>query len=107
MLGPVHPSLYLRKVCELVGKQTQKTEKFGEQDLRAIEQRLERVCARLLALRNSMTEADIDALWLFNSPSMRLGCQNVERFSIASEAALDAALLGQPYGADTTKSALD
>ena len=90
-----------------MGKQTQKTEKFGEQDLRAIEQRLERVCARLLALRNSMAEVDIDALWLFNSPSMRLGCQNVERFSIASEAALDAALLGQPYGPDTTKSALD
>jgi uroporphyrinogen-III decarboxylase len=107
VLGTLHPSLYLGKACQLVGKQTQKTEKFDECDLRAIEQRLERVCARLLALRNSMVEADIDALWLFNSPSMRIGCQNFERFSIASEAALDAALRGQPYGPDTTKSALD
>ena len=107
VLGAVHRPLYLRKACALVGKQTQKTEKFEEQDLRAIEQRLERVRARLLALRNSMVEAYIDVLWLFNSPSMRLGCQNLERFAIASEAALDAALRDQPYGPDTTKSALD
>ncbi|MEE3371011.1 MAG: hypothetical protein VX346_16860 [Planctomycetota bacterium] len=90
-----------------MGKQTQKPEKFAEHDLRVIEQRLERVCGRLLALRNSMVDADIDALWLFNSPSMWLGCQNLESFSIASEAALDAALRGQPYGPDGTKSTGD
>ena len=40
VLGTLHPSLYLGKACQLVGKQTQKTEKFDECDLRAIEQRL-------------------------------------------------------------------
>ena len=91
-----------------MAKQTQKTEPFTPDKLQAIEQRLERVQGRLRAIRLSLDEQQQAAeLFLFNSPSMRLGLQNLERFSVAAEPALDALIRGTPYGPETTKAELD
>tara|TARA_B100001123_G_scaffold325308_1_gene365682 strand:- start:638 stop:922 length:285 start_codon:yes stop_codon:yes gene_type:complete len=91
-----------------LSKQTQKTEPFTADKLQAIEQRLERVQGRLRAIRLSLDEQQQAAeLYLFNSPSMRLGLQNLERFSVAAEPSLDALIRGTPYGPETTKADLD
>ena len=90
-----------------MAKQTQKTEPFTSDKLQALEQRLERVQARLRAIRLSLDEQEAAELYLFNSPSMRLGLQNLERFSVAAEPALDALIRGTPYGPETTKAELD
>ena len=71
-----------------------------------MEQRLERVAARLAAIRDSMQEAASDKLFLFNAPSARLGLQNAERFANAAELSIDATLRGQPYGPNTSKAEL-
>lgn len=90
-----------------MAKQTQKTEPFNSDKLQALEQRLERVQGRLRAIRLSLDEQQAADLFLFNSPSMRLGLQNLERFSVAAEPALDALIRGTPYGPETTKAELD
>ena len=90
-----------------MAKQTQKTEPFNSDKLQALEQRLERVQGRLRAIRLSLDEQEAAELFLFNSPSMRLGLQNLERFSVAAEPALDALIRGTPYGPETTKAELD
>jgi len=90
-----------------MAKQTQKTEPFNSDKLQALEQRLERVQGRLRAIRLSLDEQEAADLFLFNSPSMRLGLQNLERFSVAAEPALDALIRGTPYGPETTKAELD
>lgn len=90
-----------------MAKQTQKTEPFSSDKLQALEQRLERVQGRLRAIRLSLDEQEAADLFLFNSPSMRLGLQNLERFSVAAEPALDALIRGTPYGPETTKAELD
>ena len=90
-----------------MAKQTQKTESFTGDKLQALEQRLERVQGRLRAIRLSLDEQQAPELYLFNSPSMRLGLQNLERFSVAGEPALDALIRGTPYGPETTKADLD
>ena len=64
-----------------MAKQTQKTEPFTSDKLQALEQRLERVQGRLRAIRLSLDEQQAAELFLFNSPSMRLGLQNLERLS--------------------------
>lgn len=91
----------------MMAKQTQKTEPFSSDKLQALEQRLERVQGRLRAIRLSLDEQEAADLFLFNSPSMRLGLQNLERFSVAAEPALDALIRGTPYGPETTKAELD
>ena len=91
----------------MMAKQTQKTEPFNSDKLQALEQRLERVQGRLRAIRLSLDEQEAADLFLFNSPSMRLGLQNLERFSVAAEPALDALIRGTPYGPETTKAELD
>ena len=90
-----------------MAKQTQNTEPFTADKLQAIEQRLERVQGRLRAIRLSLDEQEAAELFLFNSPSMRLGLQNLERFSGAAEPSLDALIRGTPYGPETTKAELD
>tara|TARA_R100000808_G_scaffold4638_1_gene14873 strand:- start:120 stop:401 length:282 start_codon:yes stop_codon:yes gene_type:complete len=90
-----------------VAKHTQKTEPFTADKLQALEQRLERVQGRLRAIRLSLDEQEAAELYLFNSPSMRLGLQNLERFSVAAEPSLDALIRGTPYGPETTKAELD
>jgi acetoin utilization deacetylase AcuC-like enzyme len=90
-----------------MAKQTQKTEPFNSDKLQALEQRLERVQGRLRAIRLSLDDQQAAELFLFNSPSMRLGLQNLERFSVAAEPALDALIRGTPYGPETTKAELD
>ena len=97
--------LHMLEKCRLA-KQTQKTEAFSSLELRAMEQRLERVAARLAAIRDSMLEADAEKLYLFNAPSARLGLQNAERFANAAELSIDATLRGQPYGPNTSKTEL-
>ena len=91
----------------MMAKQTQKTEPFSSDKLQALEQRLERVQGRLRAIRLSLDEQEAADLFLFYSPSMRRGLQNLERFSVAAEPALDALIRGTPYGPETTKAELD
>tara|TARA_B100001123_G_C14499947_1_gene705878 strand:- start:102 stop:398 length:297 start_codon:yes stop_codon:yes gene_type:complete len=85
----------------------QTTTTYTPKKIRALEQRLERITARLAAARVAMESDKIKDLWVFNDPSCRLGVKNLNAFSMQLEASLDAAERGEPYTAKTTKADLN
>ena len=85
----------------------QTTTVYTPKKIRALEQRLERITARLAAARRAMETDEIEGLWVFNDPSCRLGVKNLKAISMQLEASLDAAERGEPYTAKTTKADLN
>ena len=85
----------------------QTTTTYTPRKIRALEQRLERITARLAAARVAMQTDKITDLWVFNDPSFRLVVKNLNAFSMQLEASLDAAERGEPYTAKTTKADLN
>ena len=80
---------------------------YTPKKIRALDQRVERITARLAAARAAMEADKIKDLWVFNDPSCRLGVKNLNAFSLQLEASLDAAERGEPYTAKTTKADLN
>ena len=64
----------------------QTTTTYTPKKIRALEQRLERITARLAAARAAMEADKITDLWVFNAPSCRLGVKNLNAFSLQLEA---------------------
>ena len=85
----------------------QSTTEYTPKKIRALEQRLERITARLAAARVTMETDKIRQLWVFNDPSCRLGVKNLHAFSLQLEASLDALEREEPYTAKTTKADLN
>ena len=85
----------------------QTTTTYTPNKIHALEQRLERITARLAAARAAMEADQMNDLWVFNDPSCRLGVKNLNAFSMQLEASLDAAERGEPYTAKTTKADLN
>ena len=95
------------KVAKKRQTRQQTTTVYTPKKIRALEQRLERITARLAAARVTMETEKIKQLWVFNDPSCRVGVNNLHAFSLQLEGSLDASERDEPYTAKTTKADLN